>query len=419
MRFIIAVLLLVSAPLSTSNAAMLDRAEVGVASLCPPHHQTVTVTGQQVSAMIGLPVQRLAVYRWSGDRLRPVIFQIDRKDEHDRYILDTQNPARGSSRDILFDANDELVFMWADAGPRMPQSTAANARYQLLEIRLRDTHGNSDSWVYLRVFDSPIHSSGKQYIHYFPDTDIVQTDLYRIGFSTRSPFLIDLFNWHDATTDGWSPDILDTMKIRHYGKLLGMFTFYRTQDDYTSNLVAVKRGPVRVIRRTENRVRVFWDVKTPALYIDYVMAPAGFVMDTIVDIPFTMGMFFSDVETLTTVDWNDARDLPVMTVHAEQLASSLALDGTMSDAKRLFNRVDGDRFGLSSQLGSMQVKLDIPDAFPVDAWLYLRDAIDEPDPPETIQGQYGNIGFRTTGWERIDTEVHHLQFSVCLDQPGD
>jgi hypothetical protein len=66
----------------------------------------------------------------------------------------------------------------------------------------------------------------------------------------------------------------------------------------------------------------------------------------------------------------------------------------------------------------MSVRLQVPAGVPVIPWLYLQDARDRPDPPERHPGQFGNMGFRTTGWEHIDAGVHHLKLSVCLEAAG-
>jgi hypothetical protein len=206
------------------------------------------------------------------------------------------------------------------------------------------------------------------------------------------------------------------MKIRHQGSLFGLFDFRRTQEDYRSQLVAAKNGPLRTILRTENRVRIWWKLGTPALYIDYVMMPDGFVMDSIIDIPFNIGLFMSNVETLTTVDWNPDPDLPPMYISSPYSAESLPIDGSMSPHKQQFNGIKGDRFSVSSAWGTLLTRLEIPQSFPIEATLYLSDRSNHADPPEERMGEFGNVGFLTTGWENIDTEVHHLKFTVCMLQ---
>lgn len=399
---------------AVTQAGMLASVEVVDSASCPSQQRSVVLTGRQVSTLIGLPVKRMALYRWSGYHLQPIIFQIDRRDEDDRYIFPATAGAGPVSRQVIFDANDELAFMQHDAGLRLPAKSDALNRGRLIEIKISDQDKQQHRWVYVRVFSTVIKTSGKNHINYNPDTDSVTTELYQLGFSRQAPFLANRFSWWDGPGKRWSPDLLDTMKIRHTGTLLGMFAFDRTQDDYSSRLVAVRQGPIRVIRRTENRIRVFLGLKTPVLYIDYVLAPDGFVMDTVIDIPFTMGLFFSRLETLTTVDWNPMPDLVSMRVSNARLPEELQIDGVMSEAKRAFNNISDSRFTVTTPLGDMHVSLEIPDNFPVEVFLYLRDAVHEPDPPETVEGQFGNMGFRTTGWEHIDTDVHHLRFTVCL-----
>ena len=159
---------------------------------------------------------------------------------------------------------------------------------------------------------------------------------------------------------------------------------------------------------------MLWHLKTPAVYIDYVMMPSGFIMDTAIDIPFNVGLFFRDVDTLTTVDWDDDPALARLAIHRPGGGQALIIDGQMSSEERDFNLVLSNQFTVTSSLGEMLVRLHIPPGMPITPWLYLRDAQDEPDPPENRVGQFGNVGFRTTGWEQIDRQIHHLKLTVCL-----
>ena len=410
-------LLLISAVLiSQLPAAMagssINEVDADSAS-CSSKQRTIVLTGQQIPALIGLPIQRIALYQWTDKRLQPIVFQIDRRDEEDRYVFSSETITKTDTAQIVFDENDELVFLQRETSLRMPSQSQSASEGQLIEIIINDQQ-QVQHWVYVRLLKESGKSSLKHYINYNPETDSVSTNLYQLGFSRQTPFLVDVFRWWDETGQQWSPDLLDTMKIRHSGKLFGLFGFSRTHEDYSSELVAIKAGPVRVIRRTENRVRVFLGLKSPALTIDYVLSPDGFVMDTLVDIPFSMGLVFSQLETLTTVDWSSEQGLPAMLVNTEQLSGNLQIDGIMTEKKAAFNKIRATSFVIENSLGTMQVRLDIPKDFPIDAFLYLRDAVREPDPPENIVGQFGNVGFKTTGWENIDTEVKHLLFTVCL-----
>jgi hypothetical protein len=155
-------------------------------------------------------------------------------------------------------------------------------------------------------------------------------------------------------------------------------------------------------------------LQTPAVRIDYVVMPGGFVMDTVIDIPFNVGLFFDGIETLTTVDWNQNPELPGLMVGMPGHSNTAAIDGQMSSEKHALNLLQAHQFTVTSSLGEILVSLEIPPGVPITPWLYLRDALNEADPPENRTGQFGNIGFRTTGWEQIDTQVQHVKFTVCL-----
>ena len=114
------------------------------------------------------------------------------------------------------------------------------------------------------------------------------------------------------------------------------------------------------------------------------------------------------------MDWNDDPGLPTLTIHSPDGVNKLAVDGHMSAEKQAFNTVDIRHISASSAFGELYIHLDIPADFPIQPWLYLRDDIAQADSPENHAGQFGNVGFRTTGWERIDSQVHHLTFTICM-----
>ena len=383
---------------------------------CAGSRQLAVLSGQVLAPLLDVPLEKLSLLRASAQGLVPIPFQIDRRDREGRYILDQGTPAReGVTR---LDLDDELVVRAADLGLPLGKNHRQTDPPGLVALRFEASSDKQRGWLYARVSEQRPPGSTVAQIEYDAEADAVQSASYRVGFSRQLPFLVDSFAWRMTGSEGWSPNLIDTMKIRHYGDFLGFIPFRRTQRDYTSKLIAVKPGPLRTIRRTENRVRMLWGLKTPAVYIDYVMMPDGFVMDTIIEIPFNVGLFFDDVETLTTVDWSEDAALPRLTLHPPRRRTALYIDGAMSAEEQEANLLQADSFIVRSSLGRMRVELDIPAAVPVTPWLYLRDRLDLVDPPENRPGQFGNVGFRTTGWERIDTRVQHMKFTVCLAAGG-
>jgi len=403
-----------SAPLQITHAQIIATEKVQISSACPSRQELAVVQGGSVPALLGTPVQQISLLNYSQGRLSPLSFQIDQKDTQGRYLIEETPPDGPRSRGVALDENDELVFRVMDSGKKLPGASEFARLVSLVEIQITDPGSGISGWIYASIASGNSPVSSDHVIRYLPDTDSVRSELYHVGFSEQLPFLVDTFHWKLAGNHAWSPDISDTMKIRHRGTFLGFIPFLRTQNDYSSTLIAVKEGPLRILRRTSNRIRMLWKLKTPTLYVDYVMMPDGFIMDTIIDIPFNIGLFFSNLETLTTMDWNDDPALPELTIHSPDGVTKLAVDGRMSADKQAFNTVSTRHLSVSSSFGELFIRLDIPDDFPIRPWLYLRDDIEAPDSPENHAGQFGNVGFRTTEWERIDSKVHHLTFTVCM-----
>lgn len=383
---------------------------------CSATDQLVVLSGAALAPLLGTPVRQLSLFKASAAGLTPIAFQVDRRDAQGRYIIEEADIA--GLGDAILEFDDEVVFLAADTGVRLSDTSHLSKTLPLVEIRLGDAAGLPTGWLYVSVSGDPQTAGGNRHVQYDPASDTVTGAAYQLTFNRRLPFLVDTFRWKSGDSGGWSPDVIDTMKIRHHGRFLGFIPFRRTQRDYTSRLSGTKIGPLRVIRRTENRIRMLWHLKTPAVYIDYVMMPGGFVMDTVIDIPFDVGLFFSDVETLTSVDLDGDPALPRFTIQAPGYRPALVIDGHMSSEKRDFNLLQSNQFGVSSSLGKMLVGLEIPTGVPITPWLYLRDAQDEADPPENRVGQFGNVGFRITGWEHINRQLQHVKFAVCLEAQG-
>jgi len=393
----------------TAGATARTQSTAWSVSNCGSPDALAVVPAEKLPALLRKPIHQISLFSYHDQQLSPITIQIDSRDDEGRFLLDDASVSDPPSR--LLGPKDEIVFRLADRGPRFVPGNVQET--PLVEIEVNDPNSGQTGWVYAELSDTAASAPADKAVDYQTAQDRIETKIYKVGFSHRHPFLIDAFQWKLAANQ-WSPNVLDTMKIRHRGKMFGFIPFSRTSNDYSSRLTRVKEGPLRVIRRTENRVRILWKLKTPALYIDYVMMPDSFIMDTIVDIPFKLGLFFSDLETLTTVDWRKDPALSALTIRSPGTNARLVVDGKMSEEESQFNTLKDTRLSVVSAYGAVHLKLDIPEDFAIQPWLYLNDRIDIADPPENQPGQFGNVGYRTTGWENIDTEVHHLKFTTCL-----
>lgn len=374
-------------------------------------YRPVVLTGAQLGILQGVPTERIVLFAQRHGEFIPIPFQIDRKDASGRHLI---IPEQGSEpRSAALDAYDECVFMADDAGlpiTQLPENLAAIAA-QAIRVRSGDAGG----WVYALAFaGTPPSKSPNVYVHYDAERDAISTGVYRAAFSPDLPFLIDRFQWKISEAGDWSPNLADTMKVRHTGKLFGVINFKRSQADYRSQLVSVKQGPIRIIRRTRNTVRMMLGMRTPSLSIDYIAYRRYTVMDTIIDLPFPIGWFFSNVETLTTMDLRNGPGLREMRILHRAAPDGIALDGVTPPGERNFEKEKDTDYVITNNFGQILVRLDIDKELPIQKRVYFVDNQELPDPPEHVPGQFGNSGYATTGWENVGRGVHHMQFSFTI-----
>ena len=374
----------------------------------------VILRGNALTSLLGAPAAQINALARHGTTIKPIPLQIDKRDTKGGYELSAKNTGKTAK----FDTNDECVFMAADAGERITTLPEQYASLPIVEIAIVDPKTAERKWVYLiKTSDAHDHRADNiKYVTYDSTQDTIQTKIYRIGFSSMHPFMIDNFQWHLTGPSEWSLNLFDTMKIRHHGKFFGKLDFSRTHADYRSRVTAVKDGPIRVIRRTVNSVRVISYLQSPSVTIDCIAYVNGFQMDTTIDLPFPLGWFFSDMSALATIDWNDDPSLPALRVYGEDSRKGLRIEGRMTAEKNLFNKTGGQGFLVESSYGLLLVQLEIEKDLPVKVGNYLQDDSTYVDKPETIPGQFGNVGFMTTGWEKVDATIHHMLFNVLLIQ---
>lgn len=376
-----------------------------------PPYRPVVLPGARLGALQGIPAERIVLFAQRHGEFIPIPFQIDRKDASGRHLI---IPEQGTeSPSAALDAFDECVFMADDAGLPISQLPESFAAIAVQAIRVHS--GAAGGWVYALAFaDTPPPKSPDVYVHYDAERDAISTDAYRAAFSPDLPFLIDRFQWKISEAGDWSPNLADTMKVRHTGKLFGAINFKRSQADYRSQLISVKQGPIRIIRRTRNSVRMMLGMRTPSLLIDYIAYRRYAVMDTIIDLPFPIGWFFSHVETLTTMDLRNDPGLREMRILHRAVPGGIALDGVTPPGERNLEKEKDTDYVIANNFGQILVQLDIDKELPIQKRVYFVDNQELPDPPENVPGQFGNSGYATTGWEDVGRGVHHMQFSFTI-----
>jgi hypothetical protein len=233
----------------------------------------VVATGADLPQLIGAPANDIRVFAFREGRAEVIPFQIDQRDSHGNWVWDVvyrkrfafidedagtglkrepRRHGRGTVDDqdprgqALLDANDELVFMAADAGDREPAARRLLEAETLLEMELSESGRDARAWVYIAGYKrSPPPLATTRYMHYDALDRQVTTPVYGFHFSDDHMALI-----HDLSVNGVT--IVD--RIRIHGEITVNLPLpnrrvkFSERDirGYTEGYIA---GPVRIIKR--------------------------------------------------------------------------------------------------------------------------------------------------------------------------
>ena len=186
------------------------------------------------------------IYNGTSQGWQMIPFQIDERDTSGSYFTDDQVAG--------FDANDELVFMAADAGDSAIGwlNNADSEQYQRFAIKITDPLSqDKKGWVYL-YRSATLSPQFNPYVQYIPapstdsPADTVTGVTYKVGAESAGGFFGFL-----VFPEVSNLDILDRQKIR-VGITLGGFPLPPlTEEGFEFVKIDRVEGPVRINKRLE------------------------------------------------------------------------------------------------------------------------------------------------------------------------
>ncbi len=306
-----------------------------MAGLAPPRlrdHPFVPVvaTGRALPALLGSPIDGLRVFTMHDGTLGPIPFQVDQRHRDGRWVWDTvpagadgeiqppaelagaedgwwetsrQPHAAGDDQDPpghrLFDANDELVFMSRDLGPRLDHPPERLGDARVVELHVRSEVFGADGWAYVAAFDTdPPPRSSTRYIEYDDDANLVRTPIYAFRFSDTRVALI-----RDLRVIG--QPLVDRIKIRGEVLLHLPPPLHRISFDEEAIMGRTRgyiAGPIRVIKQNQAHLQLAGGlVKTPGVTCEHVYYPH------FARVPICMSVRFPvrSVRMTVTTDYSD------------------------------------------------------------------------------------------------------------------
>jgi len=340
--------------------------------------------------LLGEPVARLRLLVWEKGAWRAIPFQVDCRGPDGEYLVVPYQPAPKPEDPCgRVGERDELVFMARDAGPELYTEEHSPPGADLFEeIRLSDGR-NRTAYVYLAAWREPRPPlSAEDYVAYRRglDRETIDTMYYHLGYPLDNVFIYDLAITPAAGGNGL--DLVDRIKMRtEVVSRAGLLTVTRNEDDFTTRVVAVRDGPVRVIRRTDTRLTVFWGIKTPAARVDALYYQCTYEVPSLLSLPFQVDLVARDVSYRQGYDLN--RNALGMKFYSNNDPAGVTVDGKMSaEELKLSQSREPHRWGLlTGPQGTLFYQGIWEAGMPGQKLLYYRDDLSTPDPPEADPGQ--------------------------------
>lgn len=220
-----------------------------------PWEDAVIITGRQMPSMEGAELSSLVLAAVRDGELRAIPFQVDevRDGEH---VFDWVSPLgreKGLADHDLdhgrLDADDELVFMAWDLGPRLRSQAELSAK-SAVELAITDPISGKTGYAYLVP------------VSYLPpsNTDYVQLKIvaprYYINterYQYSSPYQRGFFDNLQLKTagGGWTPNLVLRNRTPGHAKLrlVGFGADFDFYDLIRGEYIAYKDGPVRLLWR--------------------------------------------------------------------------------------------------------------------------------------------------------------------------
>ena len=360
-----------------------------------PFWRVAEVTGAALGCLDGHAEDEVALVA-CHDACVPIPWQLDERDADGEFAL-TDGPEPNSDEPHgRLDANDEMVWMAADAGRRIRPGEAPAAVRCALEIELRAD--GATGWVYAFVVPPPAARSPLRYVEYDPVGDVVRSARIAIGFGAPTPRYLALRGAEGQA----GPNLLDRLKIRASARFLGLIPLGRDEDDIQWVFGAWHAGPIRVIRREWQWVRLGWGLRTPVFRTESFISRDSIELPVRLRLNFPPSYFFRAIEVQAALDFRDLRGWTVSTARGP-----IGVVGdTRGDVRAAVNALDGDWVAVEGPDVTFVLRLRLGDTFASLRRQLLYREDEDGFAPEAAPGEHPALGFRLTEWGAVDRGQH-------------
>ncbi|MDP8256936.1 MAG: hypothetical protein P9M14_14390 [Candidatus Alcyoniella australis] len=385
----------------------------------------VILEARDCGELLGAPLQNYRMLALQDNQLQPIPFQLDERDSDGELVFPFGRKANQDQDEGKFDANDLIVFMATDAGGRAPVQLWPAGRNGAVEIELVDPLDQGRAWVYLFRFDSAAPAlSPTDYVNYDHQQQMVRARYFIMGFAPEAPIGIGYLGY-TPEGGGDGSNLADRLKVRFEADTLFSIHISKNEEDFTSKTIAWIDGPVRVVRRTKNRMILFWRIPSPSAVLDNIYYANAFEFPTRIDLPFNVDSMLSNPRFYVSTDTR-AVDFE-RKFYNERNTRGVLIDGKMSPKEQTLDRRTYKWMAMAGTTpecdGAFINRLVFDEqATKVVPRLFYRDNVNVPSPPEKYPGSVGEAGYVLSNLESVEAgalELVSIMYHTRRYKPGD
>ncbi len=366
------------------------------------------IQGTELEALQGKSLEQLELLVARGNTLHPIPFQVDeravQKNGRLEWILPLGPKGGLVQDDGLLDADDELVLMAKDLGVRAGRGKVNELTPPIIEIKVTDPLTKESAYAYLSAASGTPRRSDEDYAHLDPGRDYIETPVYKVGHSDKFPIAHNE-NILREKAGGTGVDMIDLHKQRYVvTAFFGSLKIEKVAEDWTSEISAFKDGPVRAIRKNENRLYIAGNIKSPSLYTTTFYFRDTFLVPGEITIPFRLSSVLTSLLIYQATEFS--REAIGMQLFSNSIPDGILIDGVMSreekDAVKSSAHTNQKwQIVIGTQGTWFNRVLLGPGLEEIRNGLYYMDDAESEDPPEEEPGIYGNVGFSLTNLENL------------------
>ena len=333
----------------------------------------------------GAAIDTLSVAVVRGGALVPIPFQIDERDTDGWAYIQGASEAPPVGEPGIFDAEDELVFMYRDTGEEAYDAARHGAVGGQILHELRFTHAGRTRYAYLLQGDA--RRSSADYVSFDAASGQSRNTYYQFEVSPQN-----FLNFRDFRANvGPTQDqrVLDALYVELSTGVISPWPrlSFNSVDNIKAELVRVKDGPVRALTLLKLRI-VVANIPVFNIWSEVTVYDQGIVLPVSIRIPGgeVLTRILNRPRFYLALDFNDIQGGHVNAAGSADPAGYAVVDGKLSALEKTVTiSHEKNWLWLASQRGwDVWARFDLP-----------------PDWPEQLDLRYEDDPNATTDWENI------------------